>query len=110
MVGAAEESRRPRSCVSMLDQHLLGPAALRPRGAARACVARRTGAIVQMSSQGGRMSFPGVSACSASQFALERLDPRPWPGRSRRSGSGVMIVEPSRFRTDFHAAGVLELG
>jgi NADP-dependent 3-hydroxy acid dehydrogenase YdfG len=82
-VGAAEEIT-DRQLRDMLDQHLFGPAAyvravlphLRERG---------SGAIVQMSSQGGRLSFPAVGSYSAGKFALEA----------------------SRFRTAFNAPEVL---
>ena len=68
-VGAAEEITDSQ-LRDMLDQHLFGPAAyvravlLHMRG-------RGSGAIVQMSSQGGCMSFPAVGSNSAGKFALE---------------------------------------
>lgn len=60
-----------------------------------------------MSSQGGRMSFPGVSTYSASKFALEGWS-EALAGEVAPFGIRVMIVEPSRFRTDFNAGDVLE--
>jgi NAD(P)-dependent dehydrogenase (short-subunit alcohol dehydrogenase family) len=62
---------------------------------------------VQMSSQGGRMSYPGVSAYSASKFALEGWS-EALAGEVAPFGIRVLIVEPSRLRTGFNAAGVLE--
>ena len=54
-----------------------GPALLRARrahpGGAAAHARPESGAIVQFSSMGGRMSFPGVGAYSATKFALEGL-------------------------------------
>jgi len=54
----------------LFDLHVFGPAAL-----ARAVLPhmreRRSGAIVQMSSMGGQMSFAGFSAYSGTKFARE---------------------------------------
>lgn len=103
-VGAAEEITDAR-LRDMLDQHLFGPAAyvravlphLRERG---------SGAIVQMSSQGGRLSFPAVGSYSAGKFALEGWS-EALAGEVAPFGIRVLIVEPSRFRTEFNAPGVL---
>ncbi|MFI9122489.1 SDR family NAD(P)-dependent oxidoreductase [Streptomyces bikiniensis] len=103
-VGTAEEIT-DAALRSMLEQHLLGPAAhvravlphLRERG---------SGAIVQMSSQGGRMSFPAVGSYSAGKFALEGWS-EALAGEVAPFGIRVLIVEPSRFRTAFNAADVL---
>jgi len=67
---------------------------------------RRSGAIVQMSSQGGRMSFPAVGSYSAGKFALEGWS-EALAGEVAPFGVRVLIVEPSRFRTAFNAADVL---
>lgn len=104
-VGAAEEVT-DAALRGMLDEHLFGPAAyvravlphLRDRG---------TGSIVQMSSQGGRMSFPGVGSYSAGKFALEGWS-EALAGEVVPFGIRVLIVEPSRFRTEFNAADVLK--
>jgi NAD(P)-dependent dehydrogenase (short-subunit alcohol dehydrogenase family) len=61
------------------------------------------GTIVQMSSQGGRLSFPGVSTYSASKFALEGWS-EALAGEVAPFGIRVMLVEPSRFRTGYNAA------
>ncbi|MEU7739559.1 SDR family NAD(P)-dependent oxidoreductase [Nonomuraea sp. NPDC049158] len=105
MVGAVEEIGDAQ-LRELMDLHLFGPAAL-VRAALPAMHTRGTGTIVQMSSQGGRMSFPGVSAYSASKFALEGWS-EALAGEVAPLGIRVMIVEPSRFRTDFHANDVLE--
>ncbi|GAB3167684.1 oxidoreductase [Myceligenerans halotolerans] len=105
-VGAAEEVTDAQ-LRDMLDQHLLGPAAyvravlphLRERG---------SGAVVQMSSQGGRMSFPAVGSYSAGKFALEGWS-EALAGEVAPFGIKVLIVEPSRFRTAFNASDVLNL-
>ncbi|MCS3780681.1 SDR family NAD(P)-dependent oxidoreductase [Tsukamurella ocularis] len=69
---------------------------------------RRTGTIVQMSSQGGRLSFPGVGAYSASKFALEGWS-EALAAEVAEFGIRVVLVEPSRFRTGFNTAHSLEV-
>lgn len=101
VVGAVEEVGDAQ-LRDLMDLHLFGPAAL-VRAALPVMRAQGAGTIVQMSSQGGRMSFPGVSAYSASKFALEGWS-EALAGEVAPFGIRVMIVEPSRFRTDFHAA------
>ncbi|MCP2635407.1 SDR family NAD(P)-dependent oxidoreductase [Microbacterium sp. HD4P20] len=103
-VGAAEEVT-DAALRDMLDQHLFGPAAY-VRAVLPHLRAQRSGAIVQMSSQGGRMSFPGVGSYSAGKFALEGWS-EALAGEVAPFGIRVLIVEPSRFRTAFNAAGVL---
>jgi NAD(P)-dependent dehydrogenase (short-subunit alcohol dehydrogenase family) len=105
VVGAVEEVGDAQ-LRELMDLHLFGPAAL-VRAALPAMRERGTGTIIQMSSQGGRMSFPGVSAYSASKFALEGWS-EALAGEVAPFGIRVMIVEPSRFRTGFHAADALE--
>ncbi|MFF9811616.1 SDR family NAD(P)-dependent oxidoreductase [Streptomyces coeruleorubidus] len=105
VVGAVEEVSDAQ-LRELMDLHLFGPAAL-VRASLPAMHARGTGTIVQMSSQAGRMSFPGVSTYSASKFALEGWS-EALAGEVAPFGIRVMIVEPSRFRTDFNAADVLE--
>ncbi|MBB5084927.1 SDR family NAD(P)-dependent oxidoreductase [Nonomuraea endophytica] len=105
VVGAVEEVADAQ-LRELMDLHLFGPAAL-VRAALPAMRAQGAGTIVQMSSQGGRMSFPGVSTYSASKFALEGWS-EALAGEVAPFGIRVMIVEPSRFRTDFNAADVLE--
>lgn len=105
VVGAVEEVGDAQ-LRELMDLHLFGPAAL-VRAALPTMHARGSGTIVQMSSQGGRMSFPGVAAYSASKFALEGWS-ESLAGEVGPFGIRVMIVEPSRFRTDFNAAETLE--
>lgn len=75
------------------------------RAALPALRAQRGGAIVNISSLGGQLSFAGFSAYSASKFALEgasealALEVAPF-------GIKVMIVEPGQFRTAFAGAGL----
>ncbi|PRX66301.1 short-subunit dehydrogenase [Nonomuraea fuscirosea] len=105
VVGAVEEVG-DEQLRDLMGLHLFGPAAL-VRAVLPGMRARGSGTIVQMSSQGGRMSFPGVSAYSASKFALEGWS-EALAGEVAPFGVRVMIVEPSRFRTGFNGAGVLE--
>lgn len=99
IVGAAEEISGAVLRES-LDLHLHGPAAL-VRAALPTMRAQGSGTIVQMSSQGGRLSFPGVGAYSAGKFALEGWS-EALAGEVAPFGVRVMIVEPSRFRTAFN--------
>ena len=103
-VGAAEEIT-DAALRAMLEQHLFGPAAY-VRAVLPHLRERRSGAIVQMSSQGGRMSFPAVGSYSAGKFALEGWS-EALAGEVAPFGIRVLIVEPSRFRTAFNAADVL---
>ncbi|WP_242418248.1 SDR family NAD(P)-dependent oxidoreductase, partial [Frankia sp. CpI1-P] len=57
-----------------------------------------SGAIVQMSSMGGQMSFAGFSAYSATKFALEGLS-EALAAEVAPLGITVLVVEPGSFRT-----------
>ena len=103
-VGTAEEVS-DEVLHDMLAQHLAGPAAY-VRAVLPHMRAAGSGAIVQMSSQGGRMSFPGVGSYSAAKFALEGWS-EALAGEIAPFGIRVLIIEPSRFRTEFNAPGVL---
>lgn len=104
-VGAAEEVT-DAALRAMLEEHLFGPAAY-VRAVLPHLRERRAGAIVQMSSQGGRMSFPAVGSYSAGKFALEGWS-EALAGEVAPFGIRVLVVEPSRFRTAFNAADVLK--
>ncbi|RRR99784.1 oxidoreductase [Glycomyces terrestris] len=101
-LGAVEETT-DAELRSLMDLHVFGPANL-VRAALPHMRARRSGAIVQLSSMGGRTSFPGVGAYSATKFALEGLSVA-LAAEVRPHGVDVLIVEPSAFRTSF-AGGV----
>lgn len=105
IIGAAEEVTDAQ-LRDLMDLHLFGPAAL-VRAALPVMRAQGGATIVQMSSQGGRMSFPGASTYSASKFALEGWS-EALAGEVAPFGIRVMLVEPSRFRTAFNAADVLD--
>jgi NAD(P)-dependent dehydrogenase (short-subunit alcohol dehydrogenase family) len=61
---------------------------------------RRKGYIVNLSSIGGLVSFPDVGYYNASKFAVEGLSEALWQ-EVEPLGIGVMLVEPSGFRTDW---------
>jgi len=105
VIGAAEDLSDAQ-LRGQLDLHLFGPAAL-TRAVLPRMRAQGSGAIVQLSSQGGRYAFPGTSAYSASKFALEG-----WSESLAKEvqplGIQVLIVEPGPFRTSFNEPNVIE--
>ncbi len=62
--------------------------------------ARGSGYIVNVSSVGGRMAAPGSGFYSATKFAVEGMSDA-LRKEVKPLGIGVMVVEPSGFRTDF---------
>ncbi len=72
------------------------------RAALPALRAQQSGAIVNISSLGGQLSFAGFSAYSASKFAIEGAS-EALAQEVAPLGIKVMIVEPGQFRT--HLAG-----
>jgi NAD(P)-dependent dehydrogenase (short-subunit alcohol dehydrogenase family) len=105
-VGAFEETTE-QELRDLFDLHVFGPAAL-TRAVLPHMRERRSGAIVQMSSMGGQMSFAGVSAYSGTKFALEGLS-EGLADEVAEYGIKVLIVEPGAFRTalfDTSRAGV----
>jgi NAD(P)-dependent dehydrogenase (short-subunit alcohol dehydrogenase family) len=64
--------------------------------------AQKSGAIVNMSSSLGQVSFGGFSAYSASKFALEGLS-EALAAEAAPFGIKVLIAEPGAFRTSFAA-------
>jgi NAD(P)-dependent dehydrogenase (short-subunit alcohol dehydrogenase family) len=95
-VGAAEETSEAE-LRSLFDVHVFGPAAL-TRAVLPHMRERRSGAIVQMSSMGGQLSFAGFSAYSGTKFALEGMS-EALADEVRPLGIKVLIVEPGAFRT-----------
>lgn len=97
-VGAAEETP-DAELRDLLDVHLLGPAAL-TRAVLPHMRARRTGAIVQMSSLSGQVCWPGLAGYSAAKFALEGYS-ETLAAEVAPFDIKVLIVEPGAFRTAF---------
>lgn len=83
--------------------HLFGPAAL-VRAVLPHMRAQRAGAIVQLSSMGGQLSFAGFAAYSATKFALEGFS-EALADEVGPLGIKVLIVEPGSFRTGLFGAG-----
>lgn len=61
---------------------------------------QKQGAIVNVTSMGGQLSFAGFSAYSATKFAVEGMS-EALVQEVKSFGIKVMIVEPGQFRTDF---------
>ncbi len=101
-VGAFEETT-DQELRDLFDLHVFGPAAL-TRAVLPHMRERRSGAIVQMSSMGGQMSFAGFSAYSGTKFALEGLS-EGLADEVAEFGIKVLIVEPGAFRTSLFETG-----
>ena len=101
-VGAFEETSDAQ-LRDLFDVHVFGPAAL-ARAVLPGMRARRSGAIVQMSSMGGQMSFAGFAAYSGTKFALEGMT-EALHDEVRPLGIKTLIVEPGAFRTSLMGNG-----
>ncbi|TDD72175.1 SDR family NAD(P)-dependent oxidoreductase [Actinomadura darangshiensis] len=105
LVGAVEETT-DGELRDLMDLHFFGPAAL-TRAVLPHMRRQGSGAIVQMSSMGGRFSFPGVGAYSATKFALEGLS-EALALEVAPFGVKVLVVEPGSFRTGFAGGGLYQ--
>lgn len=104
LLGAAEETT-DAELRDLMELHFFGPAAL-TRAVLPHMRERGAGAIVQMSSMGGRMSFPGVGGYSATKCALEGWS-EALHAEVAPFGVKVLIVEPGAFRTSFAGPAAL---
>ncbi|MDN3260616.1 oxidoreductase [Streptomyces sp. CSDS2] len=101
-VGAVEETTE-QELRDLFELHVFGPTAL-VRAVLPHMRERRSGAIVQMSSMGGQMSFAGFGAYSATKFALEGIS-EALADEVADFGIKVLIVEPGAFRTSLFDTG-----
>jgi short-subunit dehydrogenase len=101
IVGAAEELT-PFQLRELMELNFFAAAEL-TRAILPGMRERGSGTIIQMSSQGGRMSFPGAGAYSASKFALEGWT-EALASEAAPFGVRAVLVEPSRFRTGFNTS------
>jgi NAD(P)-dependent dehydrogenase (short-subunit alcohol dehydrogenase family) len=101
-VGAVEETT-DGELRALMDLHFFGPATL-TRTVLPHMRSQGSGAIVQLSSMGGRVSFPAVGAYSATKFALEGLS-EALAMEVAPFGISVLIVEPGAFRTKLAGSG-----
>jgi NAD(P)-dependent dehydrogenase (short-subunit alcohol dehydrogenase family) len=102
LVGGVEETS-DAELRDLMEVHFFGPATL-TRTVLPSMRERGSGAIVQISSMGGRMSFAGVGGYSATKFALEGLS-EALAAEVAPFGIKVLIVEPGAFRTGLHRVG-----
>jgi len=70
--------------------------------------AQRSGLIINLSSVGGFVAWPGWGAYSATKFAVEAFS-EAMTAELAPLGIRAVAVEPGPFRTDFLAAGSLEI-
>ncbi len=104
-VGAAEETT-DAELRDLFELHVFGPAAL-TRAVLPGLRKRGSGAIVQMSSFGGQVAYPGFSAYCATKFALEGYS-EALAAEVGPLGIRVLVVEPGAFRTSFSGGGLVE--
>lgn len=97
-VGAVEETP-DRELRAQLEVNFFG-AVMMTKAALPHMRAQRSGAVVNMSSMGGQLSFGGFGAYSASKFALEGMS-EALAQEVAPFGIKVLIVEPGAFRTEF---------
>jgi NAD(P)-dependent dehydrogenase (short-subunit alcohol dehydrogenase family) len=106
MVGAVEETS-DAELRDLMELHFFGPVTL-IRAVLPHMRRQGSGAIVQISSMGGRFSFAGVGPYSSTKFALEGLS-EALALEVAPHGIKVLIVEPGAFRTGFANAGSLQV-
>jgi NAD(P)-dependent dehydrogenase (short-subunit alcohol dehydrogenase family) len=102
-VGAVEETAE-HELRELMDVHFFGPVAL-IRAVLPHMRRQGSGAIVQMSSVGGQLSFAGFGAYSATKGALEGLS-EALAEEVAPFGITVLVVEPGAFRTGLFAGGM----
>jgi len=106
VVGAVEETP-DAELRAQLDTNFFGAVAV-TKAVLPVMRAQRSGAIVNISSMGGAMSYGGFGAYSASKFALEGLS-EALAQEVAAFGIKVLIVEPGAFRTEFGAQALRQM-
>jgi NAD(P)-dependent dehydrogenase (short-subunit alcohol dehydrogenase family) len=105
IIGAVEETPEAEFRAQM-DTNFFGTLSV-TKAALPYLRAQKGGAIVNVSSMGGQLSFPGVGAYSASKFALEGMS-EALAQEVAPFGIKVMIVEPGALRTNFSSADTIK--
>lgn len=73
------------------------------------CAARAWGRVVNLSSMGGKLSFPGFGAYHASKHAVEALSDA-LRYESKKFGVDVIVIEPGFIRSAFNDTAASSLG
>ena len=84
----------------MFETNVFGLAAIVTRAVLPLMRAQKSGAIVNISSMGGFIGFPGSGYYAATKFAVEGLS-KSLSKEVAPLGIKVIIVEPGPFRTDW---------
>ncbi|HEX9469920.1 MAG TPA: oxidoreductase [Bradyrhizobium sp.] len=105
IIGAVEETPEAEFRAQM-DTNFFGALSV-TKAALPYLRTQKSGAIVNVSSMGGQMSFAGASAYSASKFALEGLS-EALALEVAPFGIKVIIVEPGALRTNFAASNAIK--
>lgn len=103
IVGAVEETPEAELRAQM-DTNFFGAVAV-TQAVLPTLRRQRGGAVVNISSLGGQLSFAGFSAYSASKFALEGMS-EALAQEVAPFGIQVLIVEPGQFRTNLAGAAM----
>lgn len=103
VVGALEETP-DAELRALFETNFFGAMAV-TRSALPVLRRQRSGAIVNISSLGGQLSFAGFSAYSATKFALEGAS-EALAQEVAPFGIKVLIVEPGQFRTQLAGSGM----
>jgi NAD(P)-dependent dehydrogenase (short-subunit alcohol dehydrogenase family) len=106
ILGAVEETP-DNELRALMETNFFGAVAVM-KSALPTLRAQRSGAIVNISSLGGQLSFAGFGAYSASKFALEGLS-EALAQEVAGFGIKVLIVEPGNFRTNLLGSGTREM-
>lgn len=100
---AAIEEGEDEQVRALMETNVYGPIAL-IKAVLPSMRANRHGTIVNISSIGGLITFPGVGYYHLSKFALEGFSGS-LSQEVARLGIDVMVVEPGAFRTNFRGPG-----